>query len=225
MSSETPRPSPELVLSELALHERYARRIERIVTRVLGRDSEREDLVHETLIRVFTGIGRVRDPACLDQWVARVTLNTIRGTLRRRKRDRWTPLENVASAEEPAHSADVEAHEVASHAVGVIDRLPPPDRVLLVRHWFTDNTMAEIASTLGCSAVTVKRKLRRARARFHRLAMSDRVLSQDASASRVRRLQASACAKSSSRSSSASSPIATRTRSSVMPSSARSSAD
>jgi RNA polymerase sigma-70 factor (ECF subfamily) len=179
MSSDTPPASSAPALSEIALHERYARRIERIVTGVLGRDSEREDLVHETLIRVFTGIGRVRDPACLDQWVARVTLNTIRGTLRRRKRDRWTPLESVAGAEEPAQSADIEAHELASRTVRVIDRLPPRDRVLLFRHWFTDHTMAEIASTLGCSAVTVKRKLRRARARFDRLVLGDRALAQD----------------------------------------------
>lgn len=186
MSPDTSTPSPVLALSERALHERYARRIDRIVTGVLGRDSEREDLVHETLIRVFTGIGRVRDPACLDQWVVRVTLNTIRGTLRRRKRDRWTPLENVEVAEEPARSADIEAHELASRAVRVIHRLPPRDRLLLFRHWFTDHTMAEIASTLGCSAVTVKRKLRRARARFDRLVSTDHALAQNITPRRPR---------------------------------------
>jgi RNA polymerase sigma-70 factor (ECF subfamily) len=82
----------------------------------------------------------------------------------------------VDLAEEPARTSDMEAHELASRTVRVIDRLPPRDRLLLERHWFTDHTMAEIAVNLGCSAVTVKRKLRRARARFDRLALSDRAL-------------------------------------------------
>lgn len=183
---------PELALSDLALHERYARRIERIITAMLGRDSEREDLVHEALIRVFTGITRVRDPACLDQWVTRVTLNTIRGTLRRRKRDRWTPLENVLAEDEPARASDIETHELAARTVRVIDRLPPRDRLLLERHWFTDHSMAEIAVTLGCSPVTVKRKLRRARARFERLVSSDRALAHHVVSFRARRAQPSA---------------------------------
>jgi RNA polymerase sigma factor (sigma-70 family) len=169
------RSSP-LALSEIALHERYARRIDRIVASVVGRDSEREDLVHETLIRVFMGIGRVRDAACLDHWVAQVTLNTVRGALRRRKRDRWTSLDAMPLKDEPARIFDVERHELASRTIRLIDRLPPRDRQLLERHWFTDHTMAEIGMNLGCSAVTVKRKLRRARERFHRLALSDHVL-------------------------------------------------
>lgn len=184
-SGQAPR-SPTLDLTEIALHERYARRIDRIVASVIGRDPEREDLVHESLIRVFTGIGRVRDAACLDQWVARVTLNTVRGALRRRKRDRWTPLDTVPQQEEPARVSDVEGHELASRTVRVIDRLPPRDRLLLERHWFTDHTMAEIALNLGCSAVTVKRKLRRARARFDRLVMSDQVLAPRAASRRAR---------------------------------------
>lgn len=165
-----------LDLSDEALHRRYAVRIDRIVGKLVGQDSEREDLVQEALIRIFEQVGCVRDPARLDQWVYRVTLNTVWGAIRRRRRARVVPLDGLPAQEEPAVSPDVEARELAERTVRVIDRLPSADRALLLQHWFAPGSPRTLAEGMGCAAITVKRKLKRARARFTRLASADRTL-------------------------------------------------
>jgi RNA polymerase sigma-70 factor (ECF subfamily) len=163
-------------LTDAALHDRYARRIDRIVRALVGQDSEREDLVHEALIRVFEQVGCVRDTSRLDQWVYRVTLNTVWGVIRRRRRTRSVPLEGLHPTEEPAQSLDVEARELAHRAVRIIDRLPLSDRQLLMQHWFEPGNPRQLAEGFGCAPITVKRKLKRARARFNRLVGADGAL-------------------------------------------------
>jgi RNA polymerase sigma factor (sigma-70 family) len=164
--------NPEL--TDAALHERYARRIDRIVGALIGQDSEREDLVHEALIRVFEQVGCVRDPSRLDQWVYRVTLNTVWGAIRRRRRGRLVPLDVMQPRDEPAHHVDVETRELAQRTARIIDRLPHADRALLLRHWFEPGSPRDIAKGFGCAPITVKRKLKRARERFQRLLNADR---------------------------------------------------
>jgi len=172
----------ELSLQDIAaltperLHARYARRIARHVWRVLGPHHEREDLVQEVLIAIFQGIAGLRDPACLDGWVTRVTANTLKGHLRRRALRQHTSWEGLPEPQMPWFESNVDTMLLASRAVRVIDRLPPSDRALLATLWFTSATLESIAADAGCAAITVRRRARRARSRFERLARLDPVL-------------------------------------------------
>jgi RNA polymerase sigma-70 factor (ECF subfamily) len=153
---------------------RYTPRIKRLVSRALGPDSEREDLLHEILLTVFTQAGSVRNPACLDSWVTQVSLNIVRGALRRRSR---RPLaRSDAEVEIPSRPADIEARDAARRVLDVMIRLPPTELELLEHHWLGDLSVVELALREGCSSATVRRRLQRARARFHRLARRDPLL-------------------------------------------------
>jgi len=158
------------------LHARYAWRIARRVQSMLGSDDEREDLVQEVLIAVFQGFGGLRDPACLDGWVAQVTANKVRALIRHRRTRSHASLEALPERQMPSFQSNLDARFLASRAVRVIDRLPASDRALLLALWFSPATLDSIAADSGCAPITVRRRFSRARTRFERLVRRDPVL-------------------------------------------------
>jgi DNA-directed RNA polymerase specialized sigma24 family protein len=90
-----------MALTPERLHARYARKIRRHIGAVLGPDDEREDLVQEVLITIFRKVGTLRDPACLDGWVAQVTANTLKYVMRRRRVRRHASWEQVPDRQAP----------------------------------------------------------------------------------------------------------------------------
>jgi len=158
------------------LYRLYAPRIERRIRSILGPDFEREDLTHEVLMTVFRRIGTLRDPACLDAWVDQVTVNTLRYTLRQRRLRRHASWELLPERQAGAVHPNPEACELVSRAAGVIRKLPPGERALLLTTWFSSRTAREIAKTNRCSTVTVARRLFKAKNRFAKLARLDPAL-------------------------------------------------
>jgi RNA polymerase sigma-70 factor (ECF subfamily) len=147
----------------------------------MGADYERDDLVQDVLLTVLRKLDTVRDPSCFDAWVAQVTTNTLRLTMRRRSMQRQVVGTLMAHQRHASIQTDVEARYVADRAMRVIERLSPTERALLVAQWFsprTEEASEAIAAKSGCSIFTVRRRLRRARARFEKLARRDPALVQ-----------------------------------------------
>ena len=167
--------SPDELRPEL-LYRLYAPRIERRIQAILGPDFEREDLAHEVLITVFRRIGTLRDPACLDAWVDQVTRNTLRYAMRQRRLRRHASWEGLPEPRGGTVNPNPEARDLALRTAGVIQRLPPRERALLLSYWFTPRTTSEIAEDSGCSTITIARRLGRARSRFKKLARRDPAL-------------------------------------------------
>jgi RNA polymerase sigma-70 factor (ECF subfamily) len=144
----------------------------------LGSDHEGEDLVQEVLITILSKMDTVRDPACLDGWVAQVTNNMVRHTIRQR-RIRRQLLGEWCEGQSPSwFHVNSDAVDVASHAIGAMHRLSANDRALLSAHWFTPGTAETIAREAGCSVNTVRRRLTKARSRFHKVARRNPALAQ-----------------------------------------------
>ena len=178
-------------LSPEILHERYANKIERLIRRLLGPDSDQEDLCQDVLMIVFRKAQTLRDPASLDFWVTQVTINTVKCAIRQRRLRRHASLDVLPEGSWPKSQPNFEARELASRAVRVFERLPDGDRMLLMSYWFTAATARDIASRAGCSRITVLRRLFKARTRYERLARKDpelaRCLDEAAISSRRRR--------------------------------------
>jgi RNA polymerase sigma factor (sigma-70 family) len=167
---------PTLALTPEILHARFAKRITRHVRAVLGSDDEYEDLVQDVLVAVMFGIGTLRDPSCLDAWVARVTNNTLRNLMRRRSLRRHLSLETMAPDDEPSTDVKPETQDLAARALTVLSRLPSYDRALLTTYWFSPVTIGSMAHDAGCAVITMRRRLLRALGRFERLALRDAAL-------------------------------------------------
>lgn len=166
------------LLAPERLHQRYAPRIRRQLRATLGSDDEFDDLVQDVLVVVISKVNTVRDIACLDWWVVQVTANTVKQLVRRRRIRRHTCLEDVAEALLPTIPTDFEGRELAARLLQVMLSLPRNDRALLTNYWLSPATAETIAAQIGCSAMTVRRRLARARGRFERLVRNDPALAR-----------------------------------------------
>jgi len=140
----------------------------RVATVALGTSQGADDVAQEAFVRLFRTIGRFRDGAALEPWLARIVTNVARNHQRgeRRVASRWMRLagqrtEQAASAD---HRLDVEAERtVVSSALA---QLSTEDRLILTYRWYVEMSEAEMADALGCARGTVKSRLSRAMARL-----------------------------------------------------------
>ena len=100
------------------------RRIGRHIRAVMGPDDEHEDIAQEVLITVLRKIGTVRDPACVDAWVAQVTANHLRLVMRQRRLRRQTFCTLSEEPQHPSVQTNVEGREIVSRAMRAMERLP-----------------------------------------------------------------------------------------------------
>ncbi|WP_425581403.1 SigE family RNA polymerase sigma factor [Streptomyces sodiiphilus] len=113
-----------------------------------------EDVVQEAFIRVHSARNRVRDPEKTLAYLRQTVVNLSRSTLRRRilgLKLLSKPMPDAASAEEGAY-AQLERAELITAMRGLQRR----QREVLVLRYFADMSEAEVASTLGISAGSVK---------------------------------------------------------------------
>lgn len=156
------------------LFARVAPVVNRLVWSMLGPDSEREDIAHEAFIRIFRARESLRNVDVVEAWAARVTINTVRNELRRRRLRRWVPFDFWGDG--PAlgsHIEDVQGRAQLKAAFRVLDRLPTDERVVLSLRLFENIEIEEIARLTECSTRTTKRRLSSARERFELLARRD----------------------------------------------------
>lgn len=153
-----------------ALYRRHVRRVTDTVSRVLGRNTEAEDVVQETFLKVFSRLGSLRDPTLFERWLMRIAMNKVRGRLRKRKLLRTlgldrsvddATLERFAVAGAPA---DVRAE------LGRIDRalgdVSPAHRMAWMLHVVEGFSLPETADACDCSLATAKRWIRKAKDRI-----------------------------------------------------------
>jgi len=153
-----PRFEPGRIDGEL--HERLAPVVRRVIRKVLGSDGEFEDVAQDAFVRILHGLSR-KWPDDLDRWAARVTLNTVYNTLRRRRYRRftsWNPHEEPDLVE---WRPDEVSPRVATRVERVFSQLPAEQRHLLERRW-VGATMETLAAEQACSLRTVKRRMQRA---------------------------------------------------------------
>lgn len=151
-------------------------RLFRIVRAIVKDDSEAEDIVHETYIRAFTGLGTFRGESSLATWLTRIAINEAYGRLRRRRPTvEWDSIEatHIADAEiipfpSWAAQGDPERitarHEINQILERAIDALPEAFRIVLVARLVEEMSVEETAAVLGLRPETVKTRLHRARA-------------------------------------------------------------
>lgn len=157
------------------LYTLFGDKINQLVLRLLGKDPDHDDVVHQVFQNILTSVKQLEQPGALDAWITRVTVNTVRKEIRRRKRRRLfllmeSPPERAAHPEDPKNQLFVRS------CYRILDSMNTTDRMVFILRFLEGNTLPEIGDACGCSVATVKRRLARARARFIKRASRDFVL-------------------------------------------------
>lgn len=168
------------------LFDRFAPHVERVLARVLGRDPELSDALHDTFVQAFGSVSSLRDASALKAWLSMVAVYTARGIIRRRKVRRWLHFWAPEDLPETtSSSASAEDSWAVSRVYALLDRLPADHRIAFTLRYVEGMSLQEVAEACSCSLATVKRRLSRAQTTFLDAARTDPVLAEWASRGRV----------------------------------------
>jgi RNA polymerase sigma factor (sigma-70 family) len=157
------------VAGSVALYDRFAPEVNRLVWRLLGADPEHNDVVQQVFCKVLQHGKRLRDPRRLAAWVQSITVNTVYEELRRRDVRRLFQRNRAEIEFHPDLVRDVEVRDLLLRAQSVILRLPAKERVVFLLHYAESRPLAEVADLCGFSLATAKRRLNAANRRFQAL--------------------------------------------------------
>jgi RNA polymerase sigma-70 factor (TIGR02960 family) len=172
------------------LTEPYRRELQVHIYRIVGSAQDAEDLLQETLLAAWRGLGQFEERASVRAWLYRIatnrSLDALRSSRRRPEEERmpqmpeptrWNEpswLEPYADAlldgvadEAPGPETRYETKEAIALAFVVgLQHLPPQQRAVLVLRDVLGYRAGEVAEMLEASEASVNNLLRRARAAF-----------------------------------------------------------
>jgi RNA polymerase sigma-70 factor (ECF subfamily) len=149
------------------LVDRYGEHLRRVLVRVLGKDPELPDLLHDVLVTAIQSVERLQDARALRPWLTSVAIYTARAAIRKRARRRLfrlTAPEQLDEAEAPSLSED--ASEALRAAYAILERLPADERIAFALRFIDGMELVEAAAACGVSLSTFKRRVLRAERKF-----------------------------------------------------------
>jgi RNA polymerase sigma-70 factor (ECF subfamily) len=153
------------------LIERHQGLVAGTVARMLGSNSDVEDIAQQVFIRVWKSAGRYTARAKFTTWLLKITRNLVFNELRRAKRRAQVPIQSDAETEaitlkdETTSTPDASLleHELQGAIEDAITQLPNSQRMALVLRRYEQLSYEQIAEILDLSVPAVKSLLFRAR--------------------------------------------------------------
>jgi RNA polymerase sigma-70 factor, ECF subfamily len=141
--------------------------------RLLGPDSEIDDIVQTVFARAFAALGTFKGNSALSTWLYRITTNTTHNLLRQRfRRNRVKSAFQWWTDGRDAHLQTGRV-DVRGEAERLLQRLAPDLREVFVFYHYEGLTLQEISQILDKPVSTVGDRLTRARKRLHDLVNGD----------------------------------------------------
>jgi len=162
---EACRQAQEEALS--ALVDQYATTLYRVAFSVLRNQSDAEDAVQETFLRVLRHretLGEIRDHRV---WLIRIVWNIVLDRKRRAKTRPETDDVSELARVLPATGLNAEERAAAlqhhAHVIACVEKLPAREREVMMLSAFEELSSVEIASVLEVTESSVRSRLFRAR--------------------------------------------------------------
>ena len=156
------------------LYRQHYRRVYSLCLRMLGSQTQAEDLTQEVFLQVFRKLGSFRGDSQFTTWLHRLTVNQVLMHFRKR----GVKLEHTS--EEGDFTNVVDTPLQSTRRISMVDRLalekaiselPPGYRTVFALHDIEGYEHEEIADMLGVSIGTSKSQLHKARMRLRELLM------------------------------------------------------
>ena len=186
-----PRPQPretELIAraqqGEVAAFEQlaqaHANRLFAIALRLVGNHAEAEDVLQETLLRAWRGIGRFHGHSEVFTWLYRIAVNEANRSLEKGTRRPTTTQiadEQLQLSSPPGDgpAPQAEHRELRAALELALRALPPPHRTAIVLRDIQGLSTREAANIVGVGEAAFKSRLHQARRKV-RAALGDEAL-------------------------------------------------
>jgi len=142
------------------LYERLKRPLYSFIYRMVGHMGESEELMQETLLKIYRNLGRLDDRDSVLSWCYSIARNTAISHLRKRR----APVESLEDGDVPSvQPRGHEEKEVEADLQRILLRLPPRYRAVFIMGVLEQKEYREIARITGKSVSSVKIDIHRAR--------------------------------------------------------------
>lgn len=169
-ASEKPNPSgqpgssgadPPLAAELDELVRAHSPHVAGLAYRLLGRDSDVDDVVQDVFVALLRFHGSVRDAKALRGWLATTTvrLSLRRLRARRLRLNSWLGLDEPEPASALSPGATAEEHVSLVRVHRALDGVSASARVAWLLRYVEQETMEEVARLVGCSLTTAKRRV------------------------------------------------------------------
>lgn len=169
------------------LFRRHRNRVHASLYRVLGSNTDMDDLLQEAFLQVFRSLRNWRAEASLATWIDRVSVRCAYRYLDKKKRTVKTdlaPIEDhddgiftLASVDGPNARRQF-ARDGVKRLYAVLDELSPAARLAFTLHEIDGRSVSEVAELVGSTVTATKLRIWRARGRVQAAAESDPILKQ-----------------------------------------------
>ena len=149
------------------LVERWDRKIQGAIYRIMGPDEDVRDLCQETLLKAYRALGTFKKEARFSSWLYQIALNVCRDRMRRGRGKSYVSFDELSetgeTGSEPGPSALdlIEARDLSRQVAAAVSALPEEQREVVVLKEYQGLTFLEIAEALDVPLSTVKTRLYR----------------------------------------------------------------
>lgn len=148
------------------LYDRHVRYVAGVAFRLLGDQSELNDVLQETFLAALETMDRLRRPERVRAWLVGIAIRRVRRRLY--KRARWTFVRRLFGAGAPAAS-DPDDQARADELGDALSSVDPKFQTPWVLHHVEGETLPAVAEIEGVSLATIKRRIARADTEIRRL--------------------------------------------------------
>jgi len=161
----------------LEIVERFKDRLFAFIYRFVGDEDLAEDLVQDTLIKVYTHRHAYREIARFSTWIYTIAGNLARTELRKRKRRATFSMsalglgerEYELPSEDFAPSKTLEGEQIEKHIRMALAKLPLHFRTVIILRDVQELSYEEISKIMKIPLGTVKSRVNRARLRLQEM--------------------------------------------------------
>lgn len=139
----------------LTLMEENKQMLYKVARTYLKNEEDVADVLQDTILAAYQGIGRLESPQYFRTWLARILINRCLDLLR--EAGRWSGEE---TPEQVYANRELEQLEFQQ----LLELLPQESRTIFLLYYGEDFGVREIGALLGLNENTVKTRLRRGRA-------------------------------------------------------------
>lgn len=146
------------------LARRYALLMRTYATRLLGSNSEADDVVQEALVVAWTTLDTLAEPAKAKSWLMRIVSHKSIDLVRKRKSNTDLDSIEIAAPEHDSPERQALAGSQMNALSAALDKLPLTQRRCWTMREIGENSYEEIAEQLDMTSTAVRGQLARARA-------------------------------------------------------------
>ena len=137
---------------------RYERSVRARALSIVKKPHAADDIAQEAFVRAWQQLPTLRNPKVFGPWLMKITRRCAIDSLKKQQSLKYSDsLDSLA-----AHEKNGQLDEKNQHLLETIQKLPKPERQVVMLRYFGPHTVRELASVLNRSVGTVTKQLSRA---------------------------------------------------------------